>query len=191
MKTGLGIQRKFKALHAYINLLRFRFLEIMLGFDSANVFLQSLEKNSLLLVLKRNGAVIGSDCDIETGLVFHNCENYSNLIVGNNCHIGKNCFFDLRGKVVIEDNVVISMKSTFITHQDLNNSRLKVLMPAEKNGIIVGNDSYVGANSTILQGVEIHSCSVVAAGAMVTKDVPERTMVGGVPARVIKKIKLS
>ena len=188
MKTGLRLQHKVKILYSYTNLFRFWLLKTLFGFDAANIFLQRLDKTSILLVLKKNGATIGSDCDIETGLVFHNCMDYSNLIIGNNCHIGKNCFFDLRDKVIIEDNVVISMQTTFITHQDLNKSELKTILPADKSNIIVKNDSYIGANATILRGTVINSFSVVAAGAVVTKDVPELTMVGGVPAELIKKI---
>lgn len=54
--------------------------------------------------------------------------------------------------------------------------------------IVLGRNVWVGANVTILQGVTIGDNSVVAAGAVVTKDVPPNTVVGGVPARVIKTI---
>jgi len=172
-----------------MNLFRFWFLKTLLGFDAANIFLQRLDKASIRLVLKKNGATIGKNCDIETGLIFHNCKDYSNLIIGKNCHIGKNCFFDLRDRIVFEDNVVISMQTTFITHHDLNKSKLKKVYPSDYKNIVIENNSYVGANVTILKGVAINKFSVVAAGAVVTKAVPEYTVVGGVPARFIKKIK--
>ena len=89
IKTGLGLNRKYKGLIAYINLFRFWMRRCFLGFEYANVFLKRIDKKSVQLILKKNGAQIGSDCDIESGLTFHNCKNYSNLIVGNNCHIGK------------------------------------------------------------------------------------------------------
>lgn len=54
--------------------------------------------------------------------------------------------------------------------------------------IVLGKNVWVGSNATILQGVTIGDNSVVAAGAVVTKDVPADTVVGGVPAKVIKKI---
>ena len=53
--------------------------------------------------------------------------------------------------------------------------------------IVLGKGVWVGSNSTILQGVTIGDYAIVAAGAVVTKDVPARTVVGGVPARVIKQ----
>ena len=52
--------------------------------------------------------------------------------------------------------------------------------------IIIGNHVWIGMNVTILKGVRIGDGAIVAAGAVVTKDVPENTLVGGVPARVLK-----
>jgi acetyltransferase-like isoleucine patch superfamily enzyme len=54
--------------------------------------------------------------------------------------------------------------------------------------VIIGNDVWIGANAVILPGVTIGKHCVVAAGAVVTKDVPDNTIVGGVPAKEIKKI---
>lgn len=54
--------------------------------------------------------------------------------------------------------------------------------------IVLGKNVWVGSHATILKGVTIGDGSVVAAGAVVTKDVPPMTVVGGVPARVIRKI---
>ena len=54
--------------------------------------------------------------------------------------------------------------------------------------IIIGRNVWIGSNATILQGVSIGDNSVVGAGAVVTKDVPANTVVGGIPAKIIKKI---
>jgi len=188
MKTGLGIQKKIRKLIAYINLIRFKIRKILFGFDYANLLLRSNDKISLQYILQKNGAKIGKNCDLETGITFHNCKDYSNLIVGNNCHIGKNCFFDLREKIKIGNNVVISMQSTFLSHLDLSQSLLSQLYPSESKGIIIDDDCYIGANSIILMGVNLSKASFIAAGSVVTKEVPPYTMVGGVPARIIKKL---
>jgi acetyltransferase-like isoleucine patch superfamily enzyme len=147
-----------------------------------------VDKTSITKILQQYGAKIGEDCDIETGLTFHNCKDYSNLIIGNNCHIGKNCCFDLRGKVKIEDNVVVSMQTTFITHQDMNKSDLRSIFPPSNHNIYVGCNTYIGANATILQGVTISHYTIIAAGAVVNKNVEPYTMVGGVPAKIIKSL---
>lgn len=188
MKIKLGIRKKLLMCKGFIDFFRFWLLKKILGFDSANKMIQYVNKESIQMILKRYGALIGYGCDIETGLIFHNCQDYSNLVVGENCHIGKNCFFDLRSKIVIEKNVVISMKTTFVTHQDMNQSGLRLLYPVISGNITIRNNSYVGTNTTILQGVEVGKYSIIAAGSVVNRNVPKKTLAGGVPVKLIKKI---
>jgi len=188
LKTGLGLYHKYRFLVSYINLLRFTIRKYFIGFDVANLFIQRVDKRSLQLILKMNGAKIGRDCDIETGLIFHNCKNYNNLIIGNNCHIGKNCFFDLRDTVIIKDNVVISMQCTFITHIDMIKSELSNYYPSKSKKIIINNNSYLGARSTVLMGVEIGKECLVASNSLLNISIKSNSIVGGIPARIIKKI---
>jgi len=190
MKTGLHLKQKIRTLLAYYNLFRFRIKKGILGFDVANQFIQRVDKISLKIILKANGAKIGQDCDIETGLIFHNCENYKNLMIGNNCHIGKNCFFDLRDQIEIQDNVVISMQCTFITHMDMTKSDLTNIFPPDYNKQVIKSNTYIGACSTLLMGIELGENCFIAANALVTKNVDAYTMVGGTPAKFIKKIKV-
>lgn len=185
---GLGFSRILIKCNVFWNIHIFAIRKKTLGFENACAFLYGLDKYSVIPILKNYGARIGQECDIEAHLLFHNCNNFSNLIVGNNCHIGKNCFFDLRGKILIEDNVVISMLSAFITHQDINKSELRNIFPACQEDITVKNNSYIGVRSTILKGVTINEFSVVAAGSVVLRNVDSFTIVAGVPAKVIKKI---
>lgn len=188
MKTGLGLNKKLRYLIAYINLTRFWLRKSTIGFDVANQFIQKVDKVSLQLILKKNGANIGKDCDIETGLIFHNCKDYSNLIIGTNCHIGKNCFFDLRDKIIIGDNVVISMQCCFLTHIDMNKSPLKSFYPSSNSSISIKSNSYIGARVTILKEVEIGKNVIVAAGSIVIKSIEKNFVVGGMPAKLIKKM---
>lgn len=183
---SFGITKLLGKLLVLWNVNEFGIRKKIFGFENANAFLRKIDKNSMIPILKRNGASIGINCDIEAPLIFHNCHDFSNLIIGNNCHIGKNCFFDLRDKVVIDENVVISMQSTFITHLDMNKSLLHLSFPASNAPIHVGKNTYIGANSTILQNVTIAENCFLAAGSVVTKDVSSFTMVGGVPAKFIK-----
>jgi acetyltransferase-like isoleucine patch superfamily enzyme len=187
---GLGISKILVKCNVFWNIQIFGIRRKTMGFENANAFLYRLDKNSMIPILIRNGAKIGNECDIETPLIFHNCNDFSNLIIGNNCHIGKNCFFDLRGKIKIEDNVVISMLTTFITHQDVNKSELRNIYPACQEDIIIKNNSYIGVRSTILKGVVVNQFSIIAAGSVVLKNVDPYTLVGGVPAKFIKEIKL-
>ena len=190
MKTGLGLYNKYRKFISYVNLVRFSMRKYLLGFDIANLFLQRVDKVSLLLILKKNGAKIGVDCDIETGLIFHNCKNYTNPSIANNCHIGKNCFFDLRDQIIIKDNVVISMQCSFITHIDMTKSRLSEIYPTESKKIIVDNDSYLGSGSTVLMGVEIGKECLVASNSLVNNTIKFNSIVGGIPAKSLVNNKI-
>jgi len=188
MKTGLKLYKRYRKFLAYINVFRFWFRKSFIGFDSANQFLQRIDKISTHLILVNNGAKIGINCDIESGLIFHNCKNYNNLIIGDNCHIGKNCFFDLKDKIEIGNNVVISMQCTFITHIHTGSSQLANSYPPESEPIVIRENCYLGVHTTILKNIILNKSAFIAAGSIVTKDVAEKTMVGGIPAKLIKTL---
>jgi len=177
-------RRKIKRLLAQYELIKYEFIFKLFGFEKANLYLKNVSKTALKKILKKHKASIGKDCDIETGLTFHNCKDFSNLIVGNNCHIGKNCFFDLRDKVIIGNNVVISMQCTFITHIDMSKSPLTKLYPPQQAPIIIEDGCYLGVGTTVLKGVSIGRRSFVAARSLVLNNVEK--LVGGVPAVTIK-----
>lgn len=180
------LRRIIRCILNWSGLLRFALRERLVGFDHANQIIPGLDKATLSFVLRKYGAVIGEECDIETGQTFHNCLDYSNLRVGNGCHIGKNCFFDLRGRVEIGDHSVVSMQNTFITHMDAGNSKWSSLYPAGNQDIRVGEHCYIGARSTILMGVTLGANSLVAAGSLVIRNVDQGSRVGGSPASALR-----
>lgn len=115
-----------------------------------------------------------------------------NINYGKNTTIGKNVFInhgcsilDLGG-VTIEDEVLIAPNVTISSEgHPISPKERKTLVP---NPVHIKRNAWIGANATILPGVSIGENSIVAAGAVVTKDVPDNTIVGGVPAKIIKKI---
>lgn len=188
MKTGI---KRFinRSLVNYLRL-KFSIRRFLFGFENANNILQSVDKRAIISILKRNGATVGKDCDIESPLIFHNCNNYKKLFIGENCHIGKEVFFDLKAPVIIEDSVTISMRVTILTHLDVGKSPIKKIGYSDTiKKVILKKGCYIGANATILHGVTIGEYAVVGAGAVVTKDVPHFSLVVGVPAKLIRKIK--
>lgn len=109
-----------------------------------------------------------------------------NITVGENVFINACCHFQDHGGVTLGDGCQIGHNVVFAT---LNHC----LAPDERQNtypapIVLGKNVWVGSNSTIVQGVTIGDNAVVGAGAVVTKDVPPNTIVGGVPARFIKQI---
>lgn len=109
-----------------------------------------------------------------------------NITIGKNVFINACCHFQDHGGVVIGDGCQIGHNVVFATlNHGLSPEDRKHTYPAP---IVLGKNVWVGSNSTILQGVTIGDNAVVAAGAVVTKDVPANVVVGGVPAKIIKKI---
>ncbi|MDB5128060.1 DapH/DapD/GlmU-related protein [Mucilaginibacter sp.] len=113
--------------------------------------------------------------------------NYGkHLTFGKNVFINFNCIFLALGGIVIEDNVLIGPDVKII-------SEGHPLSPAERESLVPGKihikqNAWIGAGATILPGITIGENSVVAAGAVVTKNVAPNTVVGGVPAKFIKNI---
>jgi len=106
--------------------------------------------------------------------------------IGKNVFINHACSFLDMGGITIEDDVLIGPKVNLITEgHPLNPAERKALTVQP---IVIKRNAWIGAAVTILPGVTVGENSVVAAGAVVTKDVPANTVVAGVPAKVIKTI---
>ena len=185
---GIGIRKIIGKVYYRYNVIKFDLRKFMYGFDNANIIIKNLDKISLLLILKRYGATIGNGCDIESGLTFHNCLDFKKLIVGDNVHIGKHSFFDLADEVQIKSNVVVSMNTSFITHINMKKSELGKIYSSRIDKIIVGKNTYIGANCCLFMGVELGENCFVAAGSMVTKSFINNSFIAGVPAVFKKKI---
>lgn len=109
-----------------------------------------------------------------------------NISVGKDVFINACCHFQDHGGVVLGDGCQIGHNVVFATlNHDLSPARRKYTYPAP---IVLGKNVWVGSNATILQGVTIGDNAVIGAGAVVNRDVAANTVVGGVPARFIKKI---
>lgn len=93
------------------------------------------------------------------------------------------------GKVKIGNNVIISPEVTIITTEhNYENPEIPIFSQAmKKSAVVIEDNAYIGYHVIILPGVTIGKGAIVGAGAVVTRDVPEYTVEGGVPARVIKK----
>lgn len=111
---------------------------------------------------------------------------------GKNIHIGKNVFINMgckfqdQGGIFIGDGALIGHNVVLATlnHAMAPDNRGTMIPKA----IHIGKNVWIGSNATILPGVTLGDGSIVAAGAVVTKNVPENTVVGGVPARVLRHI---
>ncbi|MBP1540930.1 MAG: acyltransferase [Prevotella sp.] len=110
------------------------------------------------------------------------------IVIGDHTRIGIHC--TIIGPVCIGNHVNLAQG---ITVTALNHNFADTNKRIDEQGIstqpvVIGDDVWIGANAVILPGVTVGSHSVVAAGAVVTKDVPENCVVGGVPAKIIKQL---
>lgn len=115
---------------------------------------------------------------------------HGNLIIGKNCWIGKNLMVNGIGTVIIGDNCDIAPEVVFQTggHQVGAESRRAGL------GLVfnqtVGSGTWIGGRVTILNNTNIGKSCIIAGCACVVKDVPDNTMVGGVPAKIIRNLEI-
>ena len=106
--------------------------------------------------------------------------------IGNNVFVNHGCSFLDLGGITIEDDVLIGPQVKLVTeNHPVDPANRKSL---DLKSIVVKKNAWIGAGAVILPGVTIGENSIVAAGAVVTQDVPSNTIVGGVPAKHIKNI---
>ena len=109
-----------------------------------------------------------------------------NIVVGKNVFINACCKFQDQGGIVIGNGVLIGHNVTLATlnHDERPQFRQNIYPKPIK----IGDNVWIGSNATILQGVTIGDGAIIGANAVVTKDVPENTIVAGVPAKIIRKL---
>ena len=143
----------------------------------------SLSKKFRVFWAKKIITQCGNDVNIERNAIFT-----PEIKIGNNSGIGINC--EIYGPVSIGDNVMMGPEVVIYTK---NHNTERTDIPMQEQGyteampVIIGNDVWIGRRVIILPGVHIGNGCVIGAGAVVTKDLPDFTISGGVPAKVLKE----
>lgn len=116
--------------------------------------------------------------------------NYSNIILHANSEINSFCMLLAKDRIELGENSTLAYGVSILTSANPHGpkNKLATLYPAMTAPVIIGDNVWVGANATILPGVTIGNFSIVAAGAVVIKDVPSGVLVAGNPAIVKKKL---
>lgn len=136
----------------------------------------------------------GNGCSVGTDFL---CDFGDNISLGSNVSINHRCMFIDSNLITIGSNVLIAPGVQLNTSSHPVNQTERLNSDDSPRAyfartfslpIIIGNNCWIGAGATVIGGVTIGEGAVVAAGAVVTKDVPPHTLVGGVPAKVIKRI---
>ena len=109
-----------------------------------------------------------------------------NIHFGQNVFVNSGCRFQDQGGIWIGDNALIGHNAVLATlNHDPDPAKRANLIPSP---IRIGKIVWLGANVTVLPGVTIGDGAIIAAGAVVTKDVPENTVAAGVPAKIIREV---
>ncbi len=144
-----------------------------------------------VIYLRLLGAKIGKDVTI-FDVRFTNCyrRGFAGLEIADNCFIGTDCLLDLADAIVLEKNVTLAARVNVVTHLNVGykDHPLQMKFPSMSKGVTIKENAYVGIGSTILPGVSIGRGAFVAAASLVNKDVPEDTLVGGVPAVELREL---
>lgn len=162
--------------------LKVQLYKIIVGREAAAyVLYESLRPE---IVLRMYGAKTGRNVRINRWLLLHETNNdFSNLIIGDDVHIGKHVLIDLSGKVKIGSRVGISMFSKILTHQNLGDSCLNRKYLKEKGDIEIPDDVVISAGATILFPTKLAEKTLVSAGSVVRGEYENSCVLVGNPAR--------
>ena len=116
--------------------------------------------------------------------------SWHNLHIGKNVSIHRGCYLDAEESIRIGDEVSIAHDCSFITFEHTWNDLSQPIKynPTTKAPIHIASDVWLGCAVRVLSGVKVGQRSVIAAGSVVTKDVAAFTLVGGVPAKILKDL---
>lgn len=148
-----------------------------------NVFINALSRKGISF---GSNVSIGKNTRIEcTGSLSYLGKGFT---CGNNCGLGTDCFYGAAGGIEIGNDVIIG---NFVSMHSENHNYSSLIIPIREQGvnhkgIKIGNNCWIGAKVTILDGVVIGDGCVIAAGAVVTKSFPNDVVIGGIPAKIIK-----
>ncbi|MCC5647822.1 acyltransferase [Nostoc sp. CHAB 5824] len=145
--------------------------------------------------LSLDGVIIGNNVTIKSGGII-NCtgilaEFGQGLIIEDNVGISERCYIQVRGPVRIGKGAILGPNvSIFSENHNFDDENIDIrLQGVTRKGVILGSGCWIGGGATITDGVCIGKNSVVAAGAVVTADVPDGAVVGGIPARRLDRNK--
>ena len=140
-------------------------------------------------LMRLAGAKIGVDTVVFDAR-FVNLYHYGfrKLSIGDRCFIGDDVMIDVRGGVVMENDVTVSNRASIVTHINVGykDHPLQKVYPTKESPVLIRGGAYIGTGAILVPGVIIDERSVVGAGAVVIKNVSKSTVVVGVPAKPMK-----
>ncbi len=154
-----------------------------------------IDDNVKIDALSKYGVEIGENFSIGRNSIIE-CtgvirELGEKLTIGKNVGIAANAFISMRGKIEIGDDTILGPNVAIHAenHIFIDMNKVIRMQGATRKGIKIGKDCWIGSGVKILDGVTIGDGCVIAAGAVVNRDLPNYSVAGGVPAKIIKNRK--
>ena len=157
------------------------------SYDTKRLLLQMNNTSEPQKIRQFLSQIIDSEIDKSVTIFTPFHINYGkNTQIGKNVFINFDCVFLDLGGITIEDGVLIAPKVSLLSEgHPISPEQRHSLVPKH---IHIKKNAWIGANATILHGVTIGQNAVVAAGSVVTKNVPDNVVVGGIPAQILKRL---
>lgn len=192
----------YKFIHLLFGLLLFRFKARVFAHSSSKIYCVSkiisgknlvIDRNVYIDALSKDGIIFGKNVSIGK----YSCIECTGslrgigkgLVVGDNVGLGSHGFFGCAGGVYIGSDTIFG---NFVSIHSENHNYSDLTLPIRKQGvnhkgIVIGENCWIGAKVTILDGAEIGSGSIIAAGAVVKGKFPDNCILGGIPAKILKR----
>ena len=166
-----------------------RLLDSFYGYEAINILFRISPSYCTISILRHFGAEIGEGVRIQAPFMIHYADQtepiYTNLTIGNDCYIGRDCLFDLMGKISIGNKVTTSHRAVLNTHTHAGKSPLRYKqLKVSKGDIKILDGVYIGSNVTVLESVVIGSQSIIGAKSLVNRDIQDHVIAFGVPCKV-------
>lgn len=162
----------------------------------------SIVQPTFSLLLGAEYIEFGNNCNIAKNIQLTAWDSYMGqtfkpeIIIGNNCLIGEDAHITAINSIHIGNNVLMG-KKVLITDNShgASTSKMMDISPAKrplysKGPVIIDDNVWVGEKVSIMPGVHIGECAIIAANAVVTKDIPAYSVAAGIPAKVVRSIRL-
>lgn len=196
MPSMISLRKKLHKLYAAFEFRRVYCAGKLFGITSVVAYLRNPEPIITVRLLRAFGATVGMQTTFKRGVIIDNAfedqastGDFSNLVVGNDCYIGDDVYFDLSNKVVIEDTAVISGRVSFITHSDCNRSVfLNAAFPRRCAPVKVGRGAWLGFGSTLLAGSDVGENTLLASSALLNTSADSHCIYAGIPATCKRKL---
>ncbi len=155
----------------------------------------TIDDGVIINALARKGMHFGDNLTLRQNVIIDGAgvirDIGEGLVVGDRVGISQNCFVQVRGPVKIGSDVILGpYVRIFSENHKFDDPNIPINQQGEtRTGVVIGDGVWIGSGATILDGVEIGRNSVIAAGSVVTKSVPDYSVVAGIPAKIIKSLK--